>query len=582
MKPKTTLGYACKHAFQSFNSRDPNKDLITAKITQYFTDGTEKSSIILRENFKRPFYVVQPKYRTFKDKKDYIEINKTKRFDTNQARLASDLSKILHGRPDPNASLDHIKMSPYVFGCQEPAPVIFKQKFYDKWNEIQSKASYSVAAYDIETDVVEEGFGPINMASITFNDRVYWCGRRDFFPEKTDSEIRKKLQESVIEYLDQDYIKRHNVKFEFDLVDTETEVVVNCINAFHRFAPDFIVSWNANFDMEKNERALKRGGIDPKDVYSDPSIPIEYRDYKYFPGREFKRKITGVQTKLRDEERFPVLRAPASWQWFDGMSFYAISRVAGGKKDSYALQATAEREGIPGKLYTKEGSHLLNGSVDWHRHMQTQHPYIYAMYNIQDNFVIEDLNRKTQDYSLALPSLITSSEITSYQSQPSLVSDGLSFICLKNGYVWGTVGRSHSRKETKEDKIKKIVPDRSDWIALLHSELNEDIGIPLFAGLPDWRSRGQRDVTDVDISSGYPSSGIAMNVSNKTTMIEVCEIEGFDRFDFRSLGVNYASSVPANACQLAKAIYDVPDNTDMKEFYLNEVLPFIEKEKQKL
>lgn len=573
---KKVIGKACKHAYQTFHKFSRDHDLLIAKITEYYDDGSEESKLCFFEDFARPFYVVLPKYRTFQDKRDYIEVNKTKKYMSNQARLPYNISKVLFGRPDPRVTLDEMKNSPYLFGCQETPAVILKQFFYDKYNEAQNKAAYSVAAYDIETYITEDGVGDPNMASVTMNDKVYWCGVRSFFPDKTDKEIFAKLKEAEEKYLDKEYLAKHNVTIEYGLVDTPAECIVNNIKAFHRFAPDYVVSWNAVFDMEESLKALNNGGYDPKMVLSDPSIPDVYKDFSFYKGREFKRKVDGTKTSLEPQERFPVLRPAASWQWFDGMSFYAISRTAKGKKDSYGLQFTAKSEKIPGKLYTEEGSHLLEGSSDWHKYMQKHHPYIYAMYNIQDNFVIEDLNRQTQDYSLALPSLITSSELTSYQSQPSLISDELSFIALKHGFVWGTVGNMN------KDKFKDLKPDLKDWIALLHTELNEDNGIPIFNGLPSWRSRGHGVTNDIDVTGAYPHVTVALNVGNRTTKVEVCQIEGLDRIDFRRLGINYASSPTANATTLANTLFGLPNMTDIKEFYLNEVVPFVEKEKLKV
>lgn len=573
---KKLIGKACKHAYQTFHRYNRDHDLLTAKITEYYDDGSEESKLAFLEDFKRPFYVVLPKYRTFKDQRDYIEIGKTKKFMSNQARLPYNISKVLDGRPDPTIKLDEIKNSPYVFGCQESPAVILKQFFYDKYNDAQNKAKYSVAAYDVEAYITEDGIGDINMASLTLDDRVYWCGVRSFFPGDDDETILRKLKEHEVKYLDPEYIAKHNVKFEYELVDTPGQCVLKCVQAFHRFAPDYIVSWNANFDMEANEKALLKEHYDLAQVYSDSKIPDYYKDYNYYKGREFKRKVDGSKTSLDNHERFPVLRAPATWEWFDAMSFYAISRTAGGKKEGYSLQFTAQAEGITGKLYTEEGSHLLEGSTDWHKYMQKKHPYIYAMYNIQDNFVIEELNRHTQDYSLALPSLITSSELPSYQSQPTLISDELSFIALKHGYVWGTVGSA------KKDKFKDLKPDLKDWIALLHTELNEDNGIAVFKGLPSWRSRGHHSVSDIDVTGAYPHVTVALNVSNKTTKFEVCNVDGLDRIDFRRFGVNYASSPTANATTLAKTLYSIPDMAEIKKFYVSEVLPHVNKEKEKV
>lgn len=564
------IARVCKHAYLAFSKFDSTSDLLTAKITRIYENGKRESVLIQKKNYRRTFYTVKPKYRTFNDRRDYIEISKCDKHTSNEARLADNISKVLWGRPNPKANLAELKNSQFLFGCHETVPVVFKQKFFEKYPNHQPEEAYVVAAYDVETYINPDGeAGDVNMASLTCEDVVHFVGVRSFFPDKDDETIIRKLNEHADLFLS-DYMKRHNVTIHWHLVDTPGQCVYLAVQAFHIVGPDWIVSWNANFDMSKNEEMLTKEGYDLKQVYSDPSIPDEFKDYNYYEGRKFKTKVDGSQTPLDPQERFPTLRAPAKWQWFDGMSFYAIKRAPGGKLESYSLQSTAEREGIEGKLYTEHGSHLELGSGEWHIYMQKHHPYIYAMYNIRDNWTIEDLNRETNDYSLSLPSLIGPSELGSYQSQPSMISDKLSFIAMEHGYVWGTVGRK------KDDPLKELKPDLRDWIALLHAELNELNGIPLFRGLQDWRSMGRGDTDDIDVTGAYPHVTVSLNVSNRTTQLEVCKVEGLDRMEFRRLGVNYASSPVANASTLCNTVYNMPNLTEVCNFYVNEVVPFVE------
>lgn len=570
------VGRVCKHAFLSFNRFNSDHDLLTAKITNIRADGSREDTLVQVEDFKRDFYIVKKKYQTFQDKRDYIEANKCDKHSSNEARLAQQISKCLFGRPDRKAQMADMKNNPFVFGCQESVPVIYKERFFKKYPDYQPQEAYAVAAYDVEAYINDDGTtGNINMASTTIADEVYWSGLRSYFPvedQKDDAIIIRKLNECAAIHL-KDYMEKHKVTIEWELADTPGKVVSNNIAYWHRRGPDFIVSWNANYDMQANENALTNEGYDLAATYSDPSINKAYQAYSYFKGREFKTKVDGSKSPLEAQERFPVLQAPAKWQWFDGMSFYAIKRAPGGKKESYSLQNTAIAEKVEGKMYIPEASHLQSGSPEWHKFMVKYFPYEYVMYNIRDNWVIEDLNRVTNDYSLSLPSLITSSELKSYQSQPSMISDKLSFIALEHGYVWGTVGRK------KEDIWKEIKPDLRDWIALLHAELNEDKGKAIYLGLPSWRSRGRGDTDDIDVTGAYPHITVSLNVSNKTTKLEVCEIEGLDRFEFRRIGVNYASSPIANAVTLCNTIYGMPQLTEINTFYEETVIPFLNQKK---
>lgn len=573
MTEKKLVGRVCKHAYLSFHKFSHGNDLLTAKVTNIYDDGSREDKLVTVENFKRSFYLVKKKYQTFNDKRDYIEMSKCDKHSSNEARLAETIHKCLYGRPNRSARLDELKNNQYVFGCQESVPVIYKQLYYDKYPEHQPAEAYTVAAYDVETKIMSDGTtGPVVMASTTCKEKVYFAAIRSIYHGDSDETIHRKLKEHEDEYL-AEYREKHNVEIVYVLVNSPAQVVYNNIQFWHQLGPDYIVSWNANFDMEANQRELLNEGYKLDKVYSDPSTPEGYEDYFYYPGREFKTKVDGSRTPLDNHERFPVVQAPAKWEWFDGMSFYAIKRAPGGKRESYSLQASAQAEKVDGKLYTQHGSHLKEGSAEWHKYMLEFEPYVYSMYNIKDNWTIEDINRATNDYSLSLPSLLSSSELRSYQSQPSMISDKLSFIALQNGYVWGTVGRK------KEDPFKEIKPDLANWIALLHAELNEDKGKPIYGGLKRWRSRGRGATDDIDVTGAYPHVTVSLNVSNKTTKLEVCQVEGLDRIEYRRLGINYASSPIANATTLANTIYGFPNLMEINNFYQTKVVPYCDAKK---
>ena len=157
--------------------------------------------------------------------------------------------------------------------------------------------------------------------------------------------------------------------------------------------------------------------------------------------------------------------------------------------------------------------------------------------------------------------LLKSSEFFNYPSQPKCISDELSFVAKDNGYVWGTRGT------TSKDELDDLKPDLKDWIALLETEKNEDMGKALFIGMPGIRSRGRGLTDDIDVTGAYPTATVALNVSNKTTRMEACKIEGLNRFQFREVGVNYASSPKANALSLCTTLHRFPTITEIEQVY---------------
>lgn len=545
------IARVCKHSSYNENKFERGKDLTCAKITNIHEDGTRSNQLISIENYKQPFWIVKKEHRKFKQYKDYIEESKCREYKSPRCQIGFVANQQLFGSADRRASIRDARTTPYVFGLDQTTSVHLKQRFFDKYKTHQEREAYTVGAYDVETDMFKPD-NPIIMASVTKKKVGYFAAVRGWFKEKDDATIFAKLKEAEEKYLGE-HLKRRGCVIEYELFDTPGQVAEANIKKFHEYAPDWIVSWNALYDMEKTEEALRSEGYKLEDVYCDPSIPPAYRFYKLEPGRTHKVKENGDRSPLEPQERFPTVRNMAKWQWFDGMSAYAIKRFPSGKLEGYSLDFTAAAEKIPGKLYTEEGRVQGPGSPQWHRHMQRNHPYLYCMYNICDNFVIEEIDEKTSDYSLSLPLMLSSSELHNYVSQPNLISDKLSFLAREKGFVWGSV------PAVRDKTITNALPTLGDWIALLDTEkIAYGVGKTIFNGLGDVFSQGREDTSDIDVEGAYPTGGLTQNVSNKTTMMEVFQIQGADPLKFREIAVNYASSPEANAVQLCADLFRFP------------------------
>lgn len=567
MEPNTSpiIAKVCKHAAQSINRFDKNKDLMCAKITNIHEDGTRSNTLVSIENYKTPIWIVKEDKRLFKQHKDYIEERFCKEYRTPRCQVAAAVNKHLYGRVDSSYDLRQAKNNPHVFGLDQTPPVHFKRKFFERYGDYQETEAYTLAAYDVEGDMYKKGV-PVMMASVTMKTKAYFAGVRGWYSEKAgkhleDHEILAKLKEAEYTYLS-DHLKRRKCEVEYELFDTAGQVVKACIDKMHQWEPDWVAAWNAAYDMESNEKALIADGLNPADVYSDPRIPREYRSYKYHPGRTHKHKEDGTKMPLEWQERFPTIRTMATFQMVDAGSFYAIKRQpTEGKLQDTSLQGVATKENVPGKLYTKEGAEQGVGSPQWHRYMQKHFPYLYSMYNICDNFVIEEINEQTSDFSLSLPMLLKYSEYFNYVSQPSLISDTLSFMARERGFVWG------STPSNRDKQFADKLPTLGDWIALLDTEKNAPLGKALFVGLPDVFSNGRTDTSDIDVEGAYPTATLALNAGAKTTMAEVYGIQGADPMKFREIAVNYASSTQANAFGLCHDLFRFPAPKDLKKVF---------------
>lgn len=553
------IAKVCKSAGYSVHNKDRGRDLLCAKITNIHEDGGRTNSFIAIENYKQPFSIVKDFNRQFKQHKDYIKDTMVREYNLPRCKIPFEVKKQLYGAADYKATMRDAKNEQYVFGLDQTTPVHFKRRFFEKYGEYQQKEAYTVAAFDVETDMRKPGKSII-MGSVTMKEKGYWAGLRGWYDEDSDETILTKLKESEDKYL-AEHVARRKCKIVYELFDTPGQVAAACIAKFHEWEPDWVASWNAAFDMEACEEALVAEGYNLADVYCDPRVPPEFRSYLYNPGRTHKVKENGDRTPLEPQERFPSIQCQATWKWLDAMSGYAIKRFSDGKLESYKLADISVREGVPGKIYTEEGRKWGEGSGQWHRNMQREYKYLYSSYNVGDNWPIEEINEKTNDLSLSIPMLLRYSEYFNFVSQPKLISDTLSFVAKEHGYVWG------STPNKRDTYFSDRLPTLSNWIALLDTEKTADLGAFLFEGLDDVRSNGRGATSDLDVTGAYPTATVTGNVSNATTMMEVYRIQGADADQLREIAVNYASSPSANAIGLSQHLYRFPSVGQMVNIF---------------
>jgi len=559
------IAKVCKHAHYSEHRWDKTKDLLTAKITNIHEDGTRSTTFKSYENYKQPFWIIKEQHRKFQQPKDYIEERYVREYRCNRRQIPFEVKKQLFGAADRSSTIYDIKSGKgiqYVFGLDQTPAVHLKQQFFKRYAEYQEKEKYTIAAFDVEADMEAIGeVKPIMMASVTMKDKAYFAACRGWYQSRqdkidpkirlTDFAILAELKAAEKKYL-QEHLDRRGCTVQYELFDTPGQVAFACIQKFHEWEPDWVLSWNAAYDMEACERALRSEGYNLADVYCDPRVPKEYRMYELNLGRTHKVKENGDRTPLEPQEKFPTVRCVATWQWADAMSGYAIKRFSSGKLESYSLEATAQREKVKGKLYTEEGMDKLPGSPQWHRYMQKHYPYLYSMYNIGDNFPIEEINENTLDFVLSIPMLLRYSEYFNFVSQPRLIADTLSFIAREHGYVWGSTPAKRDKTFTER------LPTLDNWIALLDTEKNADMGRAIFIGLDDVISAGRGLTDDLDVEGAYPTGTLAANAANKTTQMEVYAIQGANDMKFREIAVNYASSTQANAMGLSHDLFRFP------------------------
>lgn len=558
------LKFECKFAVYS-PSYNGKSDIVFVKEVIHHPDGTQTPNTRMIKDMPYDYYLTREAFRNHQDKKDYEEIKKLQKFTTPYWNLPNHISRSL-GKGASDLPLKQICRSPYVYGADISPASVVKGMYDRKFPEI-GMTPYKVSVIDIETDVVNKDHqGEPLMASLSFKDRSYTFVVRRFFPGEDDETIIRKLHECAHKHIGE-VIKERNLKMEYELVDHPADGFVKLFARAHEWKPDWVTGWNSlDFDYQVITQCLEMAGINPADVYCDPSVPKEYRHVKYYQGKTHQVKNDGVTEKKRplaNYEKWPYVNAPASFRWADSMCAYYYLRTAKGKELNYKLDYIASKvlDGI-GKLAFKEAEGYYG--LDLHEFMQTQYKYEYVVYNLFDCIVVEMMDEKTNDLAAAVPAFCGVSEYRNFTSQPTRIAEAMHYDVMDNGYIWGTT--SDKMRTDLDDHLQSL----GGWIVMLPTELVAINGKPMFKELPNLRSYVRTGTNDIDVEGAYPSGTVIMNVGKQTTWIEMTAIEGLDDVQYRQVAVNLAAGGFNNAGEIARMVYQAPDLATLARSYAAE------------
>ena len=439
----------CRFAVHCNLKNNSQDDLHFVKEIIHYENGETKPNFRKIKNFKRPIYVTKQGFRNHKQSKEWEDIDKLNLYETTQSNLLKSIAKAL-GTPWLTGSLKQLSRSPYLYGTDILSTAIIKEMYSKKYPINPTK--YTMAAFDVETDVAK-GTNEIIISTISFGSKVFTAVRKDFLAGYADPINR--LQKALTKYIG-DHVENRKIDWELVILDNEVDLVQETFKRAHAWMPDFVAAWNMDFDITKSLDALAKAGVDPKYVFSDPSIPDKFKFFDYKRGPSQKVTASGKATPLKPHERWNTVYCPSSFYFIDPMCSYKKIRVAAQEEQSYGLDAILNKHELPTKLKFKEADGL--SKTDWHIFMQENYPIEYVIYNVFDCIAMELLDEKTLDLSLSLPMMSGCSDFANFKSQPRRLVDALHWTCLENKKVIGTTS------DQMADEIDKETLGLQDWI----------------------------------------------------------------------------------------------------------------------
>lgn len=545
------------------SNQSQSDDLLAVKEILHHPDGTRTRNLRLIKNYKRKFYITKPEYRDHQDKKEFEPIERLNEYECTQAVLAKEMYRILTGKTTKYVSLPEIHANPYVYGTDVTTPVLLGEEYRERWPDTMSEST--MAVLDFETDMVDEE-GLILSGVLSFKDRVHIAVRKDFLKINSLDECestKEKIQLLARKHLGKMFVDR-NITLSISLVENAADVVISIIGKAHQWQPDFIGIWNIEFDVTKMVMALEKYGYNPAQVFSDPSVPDEFKYFRWQPDSKFKTTASGARRPKAASEKWNTVICPASFYFICLMSLFRKVRAREKQRNSYGLDGILKDYLKLGKLHFDElGVAHLSGP-EWHRRMQTKHKLEYIIYMINDGIPTEMLDEITKDCRLSLRSMVGKSEISKMNSNPKRLSDDMYFHMLKQNCILGTT----SKDMTTE--LDELTPSLRGWIITLSSDLCHGIGNNVLEEFPDEETNVTYAAGDIDVTGAYPTGEEIENISKATRAFEVCKIKGLTVDQQRSIGINL-TSLRSNPINIAKLTHNFPAMDLLLEEFMKEI-----------
>lgn len=480
-------------------------DYHMVKYNLHHTDGSTTAHYKPYKDFNRTFYVTKKPYRDHKQHKIIEDREHCYSHDTTESNLANSVARALNYRGKPY--LRGMMKNPYLYDTYLPSTVLLMNETRVKNPDLVSPSTYGT--YDIETGMVN---GQVLITSIGFDGVVYTYIHSEFLGEGSDQYKLEKLHKLRKKHLTK--FEDLGYKFEYHLVKTEAEVIINPIMKLHELKPDIVGVWNIRFDIPFVLDRMEVLGIDPKTVFTDPSIPKDLQKFTWKEGRSERIKTDGTAMRLDFSERWHEVHAFASYEWQDQMILFRLLRSQEAKRGSYSLDAIAKEILGWGKFQIPGLEHL--SGADFHIVGQRDYPYEYVMYSQGDIVPMLEIDKITLDMSTKLPN---------WAGLTSLQKFGYSVVKGNTNYIMDLINEGkYCVGNIPPDREASEVLPRSGWIVTAIAGYLKSKGVSTVN--IGHVTRIYKNILDLDLVSSYPSIIIAMLVSYLNTISALHRIVG--------------------------------------------------------
>ncbi len=530
------------HLEANFERKDINivSELVTYK------DGTSEKKLKILENYERPFFVTKPFFRNHKQKKESEPIDNLDKFTSTDSDLANNAAARLGMVGYRRNNMRDVVNNPYLYLGSTTALTILKYGYKKKYPD--RNTPFSICVLDIESDV---DTGVITVITVTMKDIIYTVATENYMHNVDKKTLEEKLDKSFKENVPIDY---PNLKRKIDIVKNSMEGIERIFKLIHILKPDILTAWNILFDFGKIADTCRSYNVDPKDIFSDPTLPSHLRSFKIKEGPKKKLTESGKERGIDQHEQWHTIITPAHYYIIDAMTAYHFIRmgektIAGGFSLNNVLNKVLNLEKLKFKHPEAEG--LTN--AEWHRYMSKNHPIDYLVYNQWDVLSMLELDSKTKDLSISLPLLSINSTFDKFNSGPKKLMDDFFIYFLEQNRILGTSPRDYG-------DLKGLGLDA--WIVTLSSWRTTQEGMCALKGHPTIHTNVRPQTLDLDIVSSYPSFTVLLNISKATTKKEILKIGDMPKELFKNQNMNLITG-RVNAISYCANMFNFPTLSEL-------------------
>jgi hypothetical protein len=512
-------------------------------------------------NPKRRIYITKPACRNHKLKKETELIENTDMYIVDDRYVGQEIKRIL-GYPEyKRIPLRELYNSPYIYNADIKMETLVRMAYQKK--EQHPVYVFEKGYLDIEQSVL--GCDRINAVTYIHENQIFTYILNDFmkvFSDKkyvrkaTEKDIRKAIA-TDLGTLDGDELhikidKSDKYKVDIDqrfklhlkFFDREDDLLKELFQDIHRMESDYISIWNIDYDVPQIAKRLEYYNLEPKDIFSHPDVPEEWRYWSYKPDKKKTQHIT---------DKWHWLSCTSMSQWIDQMLLYSRVRKHKRKQPTYSLDHICNVELGFGKLMMHKED--VPPGKEWHIHMQSYEFVDYVVYNIQDVLLLKFLEDKNNDIS-ALFGLSEHSQLADFSKQAAMLKDSYYKFATDHGRVLATTG--NNMHGPYDHYIGK------QGGAVLKADLTKDIGMKCIVEKPDYESMILVMCSDLDYKAIYPSYKSGYGISKETKIATTVEIEGQPTTEIEPL-YGALANPEENAVWVGHQYFNLPSYEEMEE-----------------